>query len=281
MLRFILGCLFCLAIIPSWMGAQAPLRLSMKRGTTVAYACTMSITQRIPMMQEQMENMSTVHGTMTMTVKDVLKGVHSFDVSYADWQARQTSTGLEGMVDGKETSVMLHDVNAMKATLQVAPDGTMLAQTVVGAAGDASRRVASILAFPILPSQALAIGDVWTFERVDTNRVQDIEGSVVSRTSVRAILTGIRDTLGKRCAVFSLDGSTSTMSGTVVMKNVNVDVSISGDGVGTGLMAIDTKTGMIVINDLITSYQLHMAVSGSQQALIPMEMDVAFSVRAR
>jgi predicted TIM-barrel enzyme len=71
------------------------------------------------------------------------------------------------------------------------------------------------------------------------------------------------------------------MSGTVVMKNVNVDVSISGDGVGTGLMAIDTKTGMIVINDLITSYQLHMAVSGSQQALIPMEMDVAFSVRAR
>ncbi|MCU0331288.1 MAG: hypothetical protein MUC47_09990, partial [Candidatus Kapabacteria bacterium] len=137
MLRFILGCLFCLAIIPSWMGAQAPLRLSMKRGTTVAYACTMSITQRIPMMQEQMENMSTVHGTMTMTVKDVLKGVHSFDVSYADWQARQTSTGLEGMVDGKETSVMLHDVNAMKATLQVAPDGTMLAQTVVGAAGDA------------------------------------------------------------------------------------------------------------------------------------------------
>ncbi len=71
------------------------------------------------------------------------------------------------------------------------------------------------------------------------------------------------------------------MSGTVVMKNVNVDVSISGDGVGTGLMAIDTKTGMIVINDLTTSYQLHMAVSGSQQALIPMEMDVAFSVRAR
>lgn len=281
MLRIILGCLSCLAFIPSWMGAQVPLRLSMKRGATVAYACSMSITQRIPMLQEQMENMSSVQGIMKMTVLDVLKGVHSFDVSYNDWQARQTSTGLEGMVEGKKDSVVLNDVNSMKAILHVAPDGTVLAQTLIGATGDASRRVASVLAFPTLPSQALHVGDVWTFERVDTNRVQDIEGSVISRTSVRATLTGVRDTLGKRCALFSLDGSTSSMSGTVGMKNENVDVDISGDGIGTGFMAIDTKTGMIVVNDLTTSYHLRMAVSGSQQALIPMEMDVAFSVRTQ
>jgi len=255
---------------------QGVVRYDLGKNDHHVFGIETEIRQHASIGEKDLETYTISSVVLSLRVKEVLMGKITAHMMVDSVRVKMKTGGVEGEVPSMDTTLMQVS-NGAARTVTILPTGEVLNISNISAA----ERPLSVAFSPIsivYPTTPLSVGSSWArtiHDSVPMDNVGMVHYTYMRRYAVQRLL----DTLGARCAILSLKGSSATASwnGTVS----GLDVIIDGDETSDGFAIVELASGLPVVLDMSTSATLRMAFAGMANMIVPLSMERREVIRRR
>jgi hypothetical protein len=275
-------CFLFAALIATTFTAQAQqtLRYTPKKGAEYNFKSNMDIQQGMSAMGQEISFNMLMDMAMNMKVVEAGKKSNTFTLGFKD--AEVTMQGM-GTLGGQDTTLKIDAMDGISFSYTADERGKLLSLDKSALAanqdqalqqmGNNITQLTNTLIFEY-PEKALKKGDTWTVTKTDTNSSD--AGTIITSTTATYLYDGTADTLGVKCARIQTKSATTKMEGNVQQMGMNM--AMEADGAVTGTSYIELASGIPVVTLANTQLDMRMAITGQENAIIPMQMDMKMAI---
>lgn len=271
--QFLLVALGCVVVTPGY--GQEVLRYDLPKGARYEYTLDAHVHQTSAMGEADVHNTVTSHHVISVAVADAILGKLTLDIALDTSNVTLAIGGIDNVLDARDSTVREFGLAPVRFT--ILPNGTVLSSTATAP----SARVPSEFANPIsitFPSTPLVKGASWTQVLSDSVPAAT-NGTLVYQRTRKYTVERFVDTLGARCVVLSLNGSTGNARGSSTLGDM--DLSLEGEEESRGTCIVEMSTGLPVAIDASSVATLRMAFVGIANIIVPMTIERRESLRRR
>jgi hypothetical protein len=265
---------------PSAIAQTYKLRYTPKKGAAYNYKSAMDMQQSMNAMGQEISfNMLMNMGT-ELKVLNTTKKINELSMTFNDTEF--TLNGV-GAIGGQDTTMKVEALNGMTFKYTAdhlgkikSLDKSGLEKSQDQALKQMSNNITQLtntLSFEY-PEKALKKGDTWIVIKKDTN-IND-GGSIITTTNTTYEFDGVTDTLGVKCARIQTKSATMTMEGKI--KQMGMDMAMEAEGNTKGTSYVELANGIPVATNTATQLDMRMAITGQENAIIPMQMDMKLAI---
>lgn len=252
-------------------GEGVQLRYSPVKNNVYSYVFSSSLKQT--MGDIDMSTSMESEQTLDFRAVAVEKTSCTFNIRNSDFKVSVAGLSMAGVPD----TTMIVPATSVTESLELASNGTIISRRMqqspdkqvhspqTAMLGQLNKQSFQHLLIP-LPAKKIAQGETWKQERRDTS-----ETGMITMMIFQFSYLGMKDTLGKKCAVISCKSTMMAIEGSIAQMGVNM--TIEGEGTARGTLFIESSSGMAVTGRVAVQADIRMAITGQENMIIPVDME--------
>jgi hypothetical protein len=268
----------CMAIhsVGNQLNAQT-LKFNPKKGASYKYDVSMDMKQTINAMGNEMTMGAKTSSKNIINVNNV--SANSSEITDSITSMKMAMNGMEA-AGRPDTTITIKDLDQFTQNIQVGTNGKIIKSEFTKKAQSnmesklvnqmASSRTMMEMLFLGFPEKQLTVGDTWKETRIDTNK-QGEDGAIITNSVYKCTYLGTVDTLKTKCHKIGIVTEKLTISG--IMNQMGMELTMDGDGASKSTSYFDME-GIPVAAIGSAQMDVRMSMSGQQQMVIPMTMDI-------
>ncbi len=252
--------------------------IRIKKGDIFKYALNVDSKQSVSAMGMEQTTSTGSDMKILLTANDVTPTSSTLEMKYQSAKVSMKGMAMAGMPD---TTFSINNLESLTDVMTVLPNGTitnhkikssestsMQDQLVKQIAGNSSLMRTLLVEFPDKP---LTAGMEWKKNTHDTT-LKGEKGSVITNTTMKMLYAGTIDTMGYKCG--KIEFKSEKMNTTGSLNQMGMEMSVEGDGIINGTCYYEISTGMPVCVKTFTQMDQRMSMSGQQEMVIPVSVDM-------
>lgn len=255
--------------------AQEVLRYDVVKNSRHEFTLDAEVHQTSSMGEADVHNTITSHHAIALTAVDDVLGKLTLDVALDTSNVTLNIGAIDNVLDARDSVVRQTGLSPIRYT--ILPNGTVVSALATGP----TSRIAVEFSNPIgivFPSTPLVQGASWTQTLTDSVPAA-ANGMLVYTRTRRYTVERFADTMGTRCVVLSLRGSSGNARGGSTLGDI--ELTLEGEEETRGTCVIELSTGLPVLIEASSSTSIRMAFVGMANIIVPMTIERRETLRRR